>query len=205
MKRKKRIGVFGGSFNPIHKGHLEIAQEAMDACGLDEVRFIPAGDPYMKDSAEILPAKERLRLAELAVEGYENFMVDPLDVERDGPSYTVDTLESLSAEFPGSRLYLIVGEDAFRQMPLWKAPERIAELAEIIVAGRKCSGDVPDYNTEGPAVPVGKLHRIACEIDISSTDIRRRIWEGISAADLLPDGAAKEIVRVYREFLNGKR
>ena len=201
MRNKERIGVFGGSFNPVHKGHLEIAEKAMKECGLQKVLLIPAGDPYMKEGTEILPAAERMRLTELAVRDIPGFTADPLEVLRDGPSYTVDTLETLRERYPDSRLFLIVGEDAFRQMPSWKDPERIVRLADIVVAGRKPSADVPEYGSEGPAVPDGRLHRIDCEIDISSTGIRKRIRAGEPVTGLLPESAEKEIVKAYREFI----
>ena len=163
--RWRKIGVFGGSFNPVHNGHLQIAKAAMECMELSEVWFIPAGDPYMKQSREMLPARERLRLTRLAVQNIRGFSVDPIETQREGASYTADTLEELAGRHPDCRFYLIVGEDAFSQMPLWKSPERILKLSELIVAGRKSGSDVPVYDTAPLPVPDEKLHRIALDID----------------------------------------
>ena len=198
--RWRKIGVFGGSFNPVHNGHLQIAKAAMECMELSEVWFIPAGDPYMKQSREMLPARERLRLTRLAVQNIRGFSVDPIETQREGASYTVDTLEELAGRHPDCRFYLIVGEDAFSQMPLWKSPERILKLSELIVAGRKSGADVPVYDTAPLPVPDEKLHRIALDIDISSTMIRRRILHGESITGMVPENAEEEIRKSFERF-----
>ncbi|MBR6323087.1 MAG: nicotinate-nucleotide adenylyltransferase, partial [Lachnospiraceae bacterium] len=201
---EKRVGIFGGSFNPIHNGHLTIAKKAMEACGLSEVRFIPAGDPYMKRASDVLPALTRLHLTELAVEGLPGFTADPMEVLQEGASYTADTLSQLHEAEPDSHFFLIVGRDAFMQMPLWKDPARILELADIVVADRKESADVPEHGTIPLNVPEGRLHEIEVNVDISSTDIRRRILNGDSVKGLVPERAEEEIVKIYRDFLSKK-
>ena len=201
--RPRKIGVFGGSFNPIHNGHLEIAKIALKACGLSEVWFIPAGDPYMKSSVDILPGKKRFELTERAISGFPAFRADPVEIRRKGPSYTVDTLEELGKAHPDCRFFLIVGEDAFRQMPLWKEPEKILQYAEIIVAGRRSGKDVPEYDTALLPIPPGRLHRIEADIRISSTEIRRRIAEGSPISGMVPAAIEEETENVYREFFAG--
>ena len=198
-KRRRRIGIFGGSFNPIHNGHLGIAEEAMKACRLSEVWFIPAGDPYMKSGTEMLPGETRLRLTECAVSDIPAFSVNPIEVLKEGASYTADTLRALSDLHPDCRFFLIVGEDAFRQMPLWKNPEEILKLSELIVASRKSGEDVPDYRTSPIRVSEKRLHRIETDIDISSTKIRRMIHAGESIRGLVPESAEAEILRAYKE------
>ena len=198
--RRKKIGIFGGSFNPVHNGHIRIAQEAMKACRLSEVWFIPAGDPYMKAGTDMLAAEDRLRILEQALSGLPGFSADPIEILREGESYTVDTLEELTERHPDCRFFLIVGEDAFHQMPLWKSPERILQLAELVVAGRDTEcGDVPDYDTEPLPVPEKRLHRIMTQIDISSTKIRRMIREGACIRGLVPEQAEELIIRYYSE------
>ncbi len=198
-KRRRKIGIFGGSFNPVHNGHIRIAEEAMKACRLSEVWLIPAGDPYMKAGTDMLASSERLRILKLAVSGIPGFSVNPIEVEREGESYTVDTLRELTREHPDCRFFLIVGEDAFSQMPLWKSPEEILKLAELIVAGRPAGGDVPDYDTPPLAVPKKRLYRIVTNIDISSTKIRRLVRAGKSVTGLVPKAAEPAIIEAYRE------
>ncbi len=199
-KGSRRIGIFGGSFNPIHNGHLKIAALAMERCDLSEVWFIPAGDPYMKDRSGILPAKKRFSLVEQAISGLPGFKADPIEILRDGPSYTADTLSALQKKHPDCTFYLILGQDAYLQLPLWKSPEKILEIAHLIVLGRKTGGDVPSYETEELRISSERLCRIYADIPISSTDIRRRIRNDQPIAGLVPETAEAGIITAYRSF-----
>jgi len=195
----ERIGVFGGTFDPVHVAHVVAAVEARRALGLDRVVLVPAGDPWQKRGSVTAPARDRLALVRAAVDGIEGLEVSPLEVERDGPSYTYETLEALSG--PGRHLFLIVGADVAASMRTWVGVERLPGLATLVVVDR--AGDGPPG--EGPpaeGLPVGW----ACErvsiprLDVSSTDLRARAARGWPLDGLVPPGAVQLIVErgLYR-------
>src|SRR5438552_15635121 len=130
----ERVGIFGGTFDPIHVAHVVSAVEARRALGLDRVVLVPAGDPWQKRGSVTAPAADRLAMVRAAVEGIEGLEVSPLEVERDGPSYTYETLGSLSA--PGRELFLIVGADVAATMGSWVGIERLPALASLVVVTR---------------------------------------------------------------------
>ena len=175
-----RIGIYGGTFNPPHIGHLHVADTARQRYGLDKVIFVPAGDPYMKEKAELASAWNRLSMTNLAVKGSldDHFYVSPTEYEREKPSYTIDTLRYFKKVFPLDDLFLIVGEDAFRQIPKWKESDEIQNLAEIIVIERT--------------------------INISSTMIREMIRHGDSCRYLLPYQVYDYILnhKLYKDLEN---
>jgi nicotinate-nucleotide adenylyltransferase len=178
-----RLGVFGGTFDPIHVGHLILAERAREQLRLDRVRFIPAGDPWRKASQEVTPAKQRLAMVKLAVADNPAFEVDDSEVLREGPTYTVDTLTQLRSRLHADDdIFFIVGEDALADMPFWHDPAGIAALAEIAVA--------PRAGVELPVLPFGAerlLHIEMPYIGISSTELRQRVREGLSLRYLVPD------------------
>jgi nicotinate-nucleotide adenylyltransferase len=188
------MGVFGGTFDPVHVGHIVAAVEARRALSLDRVILVPAGDPWQKRGSVVAPAADRLALAEAAVEGIDGLEVSPLEVERDGPSYTYQTLEALSA--PGRRLFLIVGADVAASLASWVGFDRLPGLAMLVVVDR--AGDQPSAG--GP--PAGwDCERVSIpRLDVSSTDLRARAARGWPLDGLVPPGAVRVLTErgLYR-------
>lgn len=180
----KRLGLFGGTFDPIHLGHLLLAERARETLALDQVLFMPARIPPHKLHQAITPGPVRLEMIRLAIAENPAFAVSGLELARQGPSYTVDTLRSLRAQGPDDQLYLLVGSDTLRELPTWHAPESIARLARIAVARRPGEPIV-----ELPPVPAGdKLvpwtmaeHVIEMPlIELSGRELRERVRSGRS-------------------------
>ncbi|GAA6741911.1 nicotinate-nucleotide adenylyltransferase [Thermus oshimai] len=171
-----RIGLFGGSFDPIHIGHLLAASEAAEALGLDRVLFVVAARPPHK--TPIAPPEARYEMVLLATAEDERFSASRLELARPGPSYTVDTLREARALFPGAELFFITGADAYRDLPTWKEGERLADYATLVAVAR------PGYPLEALFAPVIPLW--VPEVGISSTEIRRRIKEGRSVRYWVP-------------------
>ena len=201
------IGILGGTFDPIHNGHLRIAQEALEQCDLAQVRFIPCGNPPHRPTPTA-SAKSRWEMVRLALNGHSDFLVDVREVFRTDPCYTVDTLTGLRAELgPQQPLCLILGGDAFLQLHTWHEWKRLFDLAHIVVLQR--AGGLPlgnamlkaDTNLQAEytarlAPGAGALHETASGVifvadmpalEISSTDIRRRCADGKSVRYLMPE------------------
>ena len=208
------IGVIGGTFDPIHYGHLRTAFEILEALRFDEVRFIPCGDPPHR-GATTADAKARLEMVRVAAAGQSGFVVDDRELRRDGPSYTVDTLIALREEFPHQSLGLILGMDAFLGLPGWYRWREILDFAHIIVAHRP-GWQVPETGALGELVSersvpdVDGLHdtRQGCiyihavtQLEISSTEIRELVRVGRDPRFLMPDAVRDVIVssRCYGE------
>ncbi len=171
-----RLGILGGSFDPIHIGHLALGEAALDQLALDKVLFMPAGDQWRKAGRDVAPSGDRLAMARLAVGRNPKFKVSAMEIEREGPTYTIDTLEALGSESPGVEIFFIVGADALADMPNWREPERIFEMATVCVAARA-----------GEAVTDGRVTRIEMpEVDVSSSGVRERVKKGRSVGDLVP-------------------
>jgi len=192
-----RLGVVGGTFDPPHAGHLILAEEARTRLQLEKVLFVPAGDPWRKAGQEVTPTEHRLAMVRLLLAADPYFEVSTLEVERQGPSYTVDTLEALHRQYgPGLELHFILGEDALHDLPNWKEPARIISLAWLAVAPRPADGGWPTADLEA-AVP-GVSQRIVPlpmpTVDIRSTALRERARAGLSLRYLVPL-AVEEYVR----------
>jgi nicotinate-nucleotide adenylyltransferase len=184
-----RLGVLGGTFDPPHVGHLILAEEARTRLQLKRVLFVLAGDPWRKAGQEVTPVEHRLAMVRLLVASDPYFEVSTLEVERQGPSYTVDTLEALHQQYgPGLELYFILGEDALHDLPNWKEPARLISLAWLAVAPRPPERGRTRAGLEA-AVP-GLSRRIVPlpmpTIDISSTALRERPRAGLSLRYLVP-------------------
>ena len=179
-----RVGVLGGTFDPIHCAHLILAEQAREQLVLDKVLLIPAGDPWRKAGREITPASLRLEMVRLAASGNPLFEVDDREVRREGATYTVDTLRELRAELAeDDDLFLILGEDALADLPNWKQPEALAEYATIVVAPRE-GVEVPTTLPFDPAT----IERVDMPyVDIGSTDLRRRARLGRTLRYLVPE------------------
>ncbi|APD09444.1 MULTISPECIES: nicotinate-nucleotide adenylyltransferase [Thermus] len=179
-----RIGLFGGSFDPIHLGHLLAASEAASALGLDQVLFVVAARPPHK--TPVAPPEARYEMVLLATAEDRRFGASRLELDRPGPSYTVDTLEEARRLFPEDELFFITGADAYRDVLTWKEGHRLHELATLVAVAR------PGYPLEAMPVPVVPLW--VPEVGISSTEIRRRIRQGLSVRYWVP-----RAVEVYLE------
>jgi nicotinate-nucleotide adenylyltransferase len=177
-----RLGLYGGTFDPPHSGHLIVAQDACQELGLDRVIFIPAGAPPHKQDRVITPPAIRLRLLEAAIAGDPRFEIDAVELDRTGPSYSVDTLEHLRARHAGAELFLLLGADQFGEFRTWRDPERVAALARIAVLRRGDSREVLPSDMEVFHAQWVNVTRI----DISSTDIRRRRAAGQTVRYLVP-------------------
>lgn len=188
-----KLGVMGGTFDPVHIGHLILAEQAREQLGLDSVRFIPAGDPWRKAHLDVTPAAHRLAMARLAVAGNPAFEVDDCEVVREGPTYTVDTLLELRAGLADEdEVYFLAGNDALADLPNWRDPAGIAEAAYIAVApreGYELPADLP-FARE-------RLVRLSMPyVGISSTDLRVRARRGLSLRYLVP-AAVEEYIREH--------
>ncbi len=189
-----RIGLLGGSFDPPHNGHLLAAGDAFEALLLDHVVFIPAAVQPFKTGQDVAPSADRLAMVTRLVDGEARFDVSAMEIDRGGLSYTVDTLSTLSRERPAAELFWLIGADVLRSFAKWREPERIAELATVVVLQRR--GDAPDLAMI-PGTPRIVTSR---RIDISSTEIRQRVRDGKSIRGFVPDAVADYIAsaRLYR-------
>ena len=181
MSAAPRLGVFGGTFDPVHLGHLLLAENAADALGLTQVLFTPAADPPHKESDDIAPASHRVAMVTLAIEDNPRFALSRVDLDRPGPHYTADALALLHQQFPSAELYFLMGGDALRDFPQWHAPAQILHHARLGVMRRP--GAVIDLAHIEAVVP-GIADRVsfvdAPEISISGTTIRERLRNGHS-------------------------
>jgi nicotinate-nucleotide adenylyltransferase len=199
----RRIGLFGGTFDPPHVGHLVLAEYARDRLRLDEVHFIPAGQPPHKPGTRITRAAQRVAMARLAVRGNRAFAVSTLETRRGGPSFTIETLRKVSADSPRARLFLLMGADSLDEFATWREPEAILRLATLAVAGRP--GAAARALPRGRAASArGRHARIEwldnAEIAVSSSIVRTRVRAGRSIRYLVPDTVAAYIARhrLYR-------
>ena len=189
------IGLLGGSFDPIHHGHLLVAQAAVEALGLDELRFVPAREQPFKQGRHSATAADRARMVELAIAGEPRFRVEPLELERPGPSYTVDTLRALRAREPGAVFTLLVGADTTAELELWREAAALPALARIVAFARAGTPALPSaLVAETIEVP---------SLDISATAIRRRVAAGRSIRYWVPERVA-EYVAAHGLYRNGE-
>ncbi|MSR31636.1 MAG: nicotinate (nicotinamide) nucleotide adenylyltransferase [Gemmataceae bacterium] len=199
-----RVGVFGGSFDPVHLGHLALAEACREAASLDEVWFIPAHFPPHKGTRALAWFEHRLEMLELAIAGHEPFRADPLERERPGPSFTMETLRLLSQQHPGNEWFLILGSDSALEFSTWKEPGKILQMATLVVHGRRggeLSGDFSS-NLEKAAGVAPRLIEVHGPpwFDISSTLLRERISQGKSIRFLVPR-ALEEYIRSKKLYL----
>lgn len=200
-----RIGIFGGTFNPVHYGHLLLAESCREQRGLDEVWFMPAAVPPHKQDLQLVDAAQRLEMLKLAAGGNEAFHVSDLEWKRGGVSYTVDTLEAIHAERPDAELYLLIGADTLADLPNWRDPRRVCELALPTAVCRPGSGEL-DYEPLAAFVEPSRLARLRelrvemPLIGISSRELRARVAAGKSIRYQVPRAVEKfiETARLYR-------
>ncbi|MEO6811163.1 MAG: nicotinate-nucleotide adenylyltransferase [Isosphaeraceae bacterium] len=195
-----RLGLFGGTFDPIHLGHLILAEGCREACGLDRVWFVVAGSPPHKPG-ERTPVDERLEMARIATAGHPAFEVSDIEAQGVGPHYSYQTLEAVRRDRPGDELFFLIGADSLADLPTWRHPERIAELATIVVVNRPGidpEGSTPPLDFSPDALPI--VHVTVPPIGISSKDLRQRIAEHRSVRYQIPRGieAYIEAQRLYQ-------
>lgn len=185
-----RIGVFGGSFDPIHHAHLILAQSARDQLALDEVRFVVAARQPLKQAGHHATAEQRAAMVARAIAPVPDFVLDRRELDREGPSYTVDTLRSLAADHPGAELVLLIGADSAAKFDAWYEPAAIRAIARVAVCARD-GKDVPPGFDMTVTIP---------RMDLSATGIRARIEAGKSVIGWVPEGVADYIagLRLYR-------
>ena len=184
-----RLGILGGTFDPIHMGHLLIAQEALAQLELEQVLFIPAGEPWMKEGRPISPARHRLAMTRLASADHPGFRVSAMEVQRPGPSYTVETLRELRRRGgAGHDLYLLVGTDAHLELPRWWEPDRVPELCTVVVFSRPGQHDADLPPPDGESRPgQGPPFRLkGPQVEISGAEIRRRVAQGLPVRYQVP-------------------
>lgn len=197
------VGILGGTFDPIHIGHLAVASEAAARLNLKEVLFIPAGNPCLKTGVEILPAEYRLKMIELAIAGKPGFKVSNIEIKREGLTYTVDTIAELRQKYSAEdEFFFIIGWDNLINLPKWRQPERLISMCRLVVVPR-VGCPVPDLGSLGAVIP-GLSQLVTMldkpEIDISASDIRERVCKGISVSGLVPEDVEKYITEqgLYR-------
>jgi nicotinate-nucleotide adenylyltransferase len=186
-----RLAILGGTFNPVHVGHLFLAEEVRDLLGYERILFVPANVPVHKSMPVEVGARHRLRMLQLAVAGTRGFLVDSCELERGGNSYTIDTLEHVLEHYrPEGRPGLIIGDDLVEGFPAWRQAARVAELAELIVARR-------GPTTAAPAWPfpacVRRIENLL--LPVSSSEIRRRLAAGRPARHLVPERVLRYVRR----------
>jgi nicotinate-nucleotide adenylyltransferase len=186
-----KVGIFGGTFDPVHVGHLIMAEHCQEQARLDHVWFVPAARPPHKAEAELTPFPRRVEMLELALAGNPAFQIDQLEKDRPGPSFTVDTLESLHGAHPEAELHWIMGSDSLYDLPSWRSPDRVVELAGLLIVARpawtvwpveqlRTALHLPAEASVGMQVVHTPL------IEISSRDLRRRVAERRSIRYMVP-------------------
>ncbi len=194
-----RLGVFGGTFDPPHNGHRIVARDVAGLLELDQVLWIPAGVPPHKPENGLTDSALRLEMARATIEGEPDFAVSDLELRRRGPSYTVDTVASLAAQYPGAALFLILGVDQYRTFAEWCRPSEILRRATLVVMDR--GGEEPRQMVPGVPGAERAVFVSVTRVDVSSTLVRERIARGASVHDLVPAGVEAIIARegLYRK------
>jgi nicotinate-nucleotide adenylyltransferase len=203
MDNNIKIGVFGGTFDPIHNGHLAIAEEVKAQLNLTEIRFVPAGQPWLKAGRTISSREQRVQMVELAIAGKSYFKLSKLEVAKPGPSYTIDTMADIKRQSKGAELFFIMGWDSLNSLPLWKESLRLIKICRLVAIPRPGSPQ-PDLAALEKGIP-GLLKNLVMldkpEIDISATEIRARVAKGLPIDWMVPETVAQYIKqnRLYLE------
>ncbi|MBE9374522.1 nicotinate-nucleotide adenylyltransferase [Saccharopolyspora sp. HNM0983] len=196
MSGRRRIGVMGGTFDPIHHGHLVAASEVQAQFGLEQVVFVPTGQPWQKSHEVVSPAEDRYLMTVVATASNPRFLVSRVDIDRSGLTYTIDTLGDLGAQFPDAELYFITGADAVEQILSWHRVEELFGMAHFIGVTR------PGYSLDSAHLPDGAVSVVEIPaMAISSTGCRDRVRAGLPVWYLVPDGIVQYITKrgLYRD------
>jgi nicotinate-nucleotide adenylyltransferase len=195
-----RLGVFGGTFDPIHVGHLILAEQCRESCGLDRVWLVVAGSPQHKPGGRTAVA-HRLEMARIATAGNAAFAVSDIEATRPGPHYSVETLESIRREHSDDELFFLIGADSLADLPSWREPARIAKLATIVVVNRPGIEEVDSSRLPDFGPDANRLVSVAIPpVGIASSDLRRRLAERRSIRYMVPRGVEAYIdaQKLYR-------
>ncbi len=204
MLKKRKIGIMGGTFDPIHVGHLVTAEAVRIEFGLDNVIFIPAGNPPHKDHSQVSQALHRYIMTAMATYSNPYFFVSAIELERPGPSYTIDTIRALSQQYgPQTELYFITGADAVGDLPTWNDIDKLLDLCQFVATTRPGHPNALDdviryFGRKGEE----RIHRVTTpELEISATDIRERVKRGRSIKYIVPESVENYILKegLYRE------
>jgi len=193
-----KVGIMGGTFDPVHSGHLIIAEEVREALGLSEVLFMPCGQPWLKLERPITPAVHRVEMVRLAIGTSPQFKLSEVEVKRPGPSYSVDTMMDFQEQFgSGAELFFIVGCDALADLARWKEPQRLIQLCKLVAVPRLNfnSPDLKALERSVPGVSKRLIYVATPIIDISSSRIRERVRKGLSIRYLVPEKVEEYIRR----------
>ena len=201
---KVNIGVMGGTFDPIHNGHIAVAEEVRARLNLAEVLFVPAGQPWLKEGNPILAAEHRVQMVSLAIADEPNFKLSTVEIDRGGLSYTVDTMTELRTRIGAEdELYCILGWDSLAQFSLWKESSRMIEMCHVVAVPRP-GYSPPDLDSLETAIP-GLSQRLTVldkpQIDISATEIRQWVARGLSIRHLVPE-PVDEYIRQHKLYLD---
>ncbi len=199
-----KTGILGGTFDPVHTGHMVVADAVKDELGLTEVVFVPAGKPWLKDGASVLSAEHRLNMVRLAIAGKSCFKASTMEIERKGPTYSVDTMAEMRREIDDEdELLFIIGWDNLMELPRWHQPERLISLCRLVAVPR-VGFPVPNLASVEATIP-GISQRVIMldkpRVDISASVIRERVRQGLSISRLVPEAVEKYIKEngLYRE------
>ncbi len=183
-------GVFGGTFDPIHNGHLMVADEVRERLNLEEIVFVPAGQPWLKTDWVISAAEDRLRMLHLALDGKPEYKISDMEIAKGGPSYTIDTIREMRRETGGEdELFFILGEDNMCQLPQWREAAELIKLCYLVAVPRPGSAraKLKDLEESLPGITERVMVLKRPEIDISSSNIRERVGQGLSVRHLVPE------------------
>lgn len=199
-----KTGVLGGTFDPIHNGHIAVAEEVRARLNLTDVLLVPAGQPWLKENSPVLAAEHRVQMVRLAIDDKPYFRLSTVEIDRAGPSYTVDTMIELQAQLgTGDELFFILGWDSLVQLPKWREPSRLIEMCRLVAVPRP-GYSLPDLSSLEAVIP-GVSRRLILldkpEVDIDATEIRNRVTRGLSIHHLVPE-PVEEYIRQHKLYLN---
>ncbi len=190
------VGIMGGTFDPIHNGHLAVAQEVRKRLDMERVIFVPAGQPWLKSSRPVTPAAHRFEMVRLAIRRYRYFEVSRIEIDRAGPTYTIDTIREMKSRLrSGYEFYFITGWDSLGQLPLWRDAVALVQLCHLVAVPRPgvAEPDVADLEAAIPGISARLMSLDRPRVDFSSTEVRERVARGESIESMVPRAVERYI------------